>query len=201
MKNISVNICAYILTLYPSSPRASAGSKGTATREQLPGLLAKGLALPSFWTNQEILETFVEANRIWIREANIEFKPIRVSERDEVLPADGTRLWPFFLKQLKPPGGGIGVGFVADLPGDEGGWGGVRIVVLSGKKARAGVKGNAGNLLAHELGHVLINDPEHKLAGDDHQNLMYGSRVSGRGNAGILNAKQKQKARERAARF
>ena len=201
MKKISVDICAYILTLYPNCPRSAAGSKGTAAGAQPLGSLAKGLAVPSFWSRNEILDTFVEANRIWIREAHIEFKPIRVSERDEVVPADGTRMWPFFLKHLKPTGRGIGVGFVGDLPGDEGGWGGQRIVVLSGKKARAGLAGNAGNLLAHELGHVLINDPDHKLADDNHQNLMYGSRKSRLANAGILNTEQKQKARERAARF
>jgi hypothetical protein len=201
MKRITVEISAYILTLYPNCPRAAAASKGTAKGVKGLKSLAMGLAVPSFWSRKEILDTFVEANRIWIREAEIEFKPIRVSQRDEVVPADETRMWPYFLRHLKPTGKGIGVGFVHDLPGDEGGWGGGRIVVLSGEKARAGLAGNAGNLLAHELGHVLIDDPEHKLAKDNHNNLMYKSRNARVANAGILNTEQKQKARERAEKF
>ena len=199
MNKISVNICAYILALYPNNLRAAEGSRRAATPGQRLDSLAHGLALPSFWSREEILSAFVEANRIWGREADIEFNPINVSRRSHTVPAEGNRMWPVFLRHLRPKGRGIGVGFVFDLPGDEGGWGGSRIVVLSGEKARAGLAGNAGNLLAHELGHVLIDDPQHLLAGDERSNLMYRSRNPMQANAGILNDEQKRLARERAA--
>lgn len=199
MSRISVNICAYILTLYPSNLSAPPGRQAASTQGPRLESLAQGLALPSFWSREEILRTFVEANRIWIREADIEFTPINVSSRSHTVPADGTRMWRTFLGQLIPSGRGIGVGFVYDLPGDEGGWGGSRIVVLSGQKARSGLAGNAGNLLAHELGHVLIDDPDHLLAGDQRSNLMYRSRNPRVANAGLLNDEQKRRARERAA--
>ena len=79
------------------------------------------------------------------------------------------------------------------------GSGGGRIAVLSGEKVAAGIAGFAGNLLAHELGHVLIEDHDHTLAGDDRSNLMHRSRNPRVANAGLLNERQVEMARSRAA--
>ncbi|SON57854.1 hypothetical protein HDIA_4313 [Hartmannibacter diazotrophicus] len=201
MATISIPICAYILTLYPEATAAAgAGSPAPAGGASLRPL-ALGLATPSFWTEEEINRAFTEANRIWLREADIQFSPVNISRRDEVVPADARAMWIRFVNRLSPRGQGIGVGFVYDLPAAEGGWGGGRIVVLSGEKVREGIAGFAGNLLAHELGHVLIDDPNHALAGDDHSNLMHHSRNPRVANAGLLNATQVERARATAATF
>jgi hypothetical protein len=129
--------------------------------------LAIGLAVPSFWSRADISQAFDEANRIWIREADIEFTPVEISERDEVVPADENGMWIHFVNHLSPGSRAVGVGF-------------------------------AGNLLAHELGHVLTDDPNHILAGGDASNLMHGSRNPRLANAGILNQQQISIARTRA---
>lgn len=162
-------------------------------------MLSLGLAAPSFWTQDEISRAFTEANRIWLREAGIHFFPINISRRSEAVPADEHGMWVHFVNHLPPTGRGIGVGFVYDLPSNEGGWGGGRIAVISGKKVSAGIAGFAGNLLAHELGHVLINDPNHEYAGDERSNLMHGSRNPRVANAGLLNSEQVRLARNRAS--
>lgn len=193
---LRVPVKAYILTLYPQSAGASRGG-GVGQSPNLPAL-ARGLALPSFWSRGEISDTFAEANRIWVREAEIEFTPIEISERDEVVPADENGMWIHFVNHLSPGARAIGVGFVYDLPASEGGWGGGHVAALSGKNARSGLPGFAGNLLAHELGHVLIDDPTHTLAGDQISNLMHGARNPRVVNAGVLNERQVSIARSRA---
>jgi hypothetical protein len=160
--------------------------------------LALGLAVPSFWSRQQISQAFDEANRIWTREADIEFAPVTISARTETVPAEERGMWIHFVNHLAPQTRGIGVGFVYDLPSDEGGWGGGRIAVISGKKAAEGLAGFAGSLLAHELGHVLIDDPLHSLAANDPSNLMYGSRNPRVANPGLLNPQQVSVARTRA---
>jgi hypothetical protein len=156
------------------------------------------LALPSFWTRHQITQAFDDANAIWKREADIEFTPVTISERSESVPADEQGMWAHFLNHLTPQTRGVGVGFVYDLPLGEGGWGGGRIAVISGEKVSEGLSGFAGSLLAHELGHVLIDDPLHTLANDDPSNLMYGSRHPRVMNAGLLNKRQVNLARTRA---
>jgi hypothetical protein len=193
---IRVSVKAYILTLYPQS--GGSARSGGAVQGQNLRALAIGLAVPSFWSRAEISQAFDEANRIWIREADIEFTPVEISERDEVVPADENGMWIHFVNHLSPGARAIGVGFVYDLPSNEGGWGGGHVAVLSGNKARSGLSGFAGNLLAHELGHVLTDDPNHILAGGDASNLMHGSRNPRVANAGILNQQQISIARTRA---
>jgi hypothetical protein len=198
MARIRVGIEAYMLALFPQSlspaPRPSRTPAGPLQLQAL----ALGLAVPSFWSRQQITQAFDEANRIWTREADIEFAPVTISRRTESVPADERGMWIHFVNHLAPNGRGIGVGFVYDLPSDEGGWGGGRIAVISGKKASEGLPGFAGSLLAHELGHVLIDDPLHTLAANDPSNLMYGSRNPRIANAGLLNQQQVAAARTRA---
>jgi hypothetical protein len=158
------------------------------------------LAVPSFWTSHQINQAFDDANTIWRREADIEFGPVTISERTEAVPADERGLWIHFVNHLTPKRG-IGVGFVYDLPSDEGGWGGGRIAVISGEKVAEGLAGFAGNLLAHELGHVLIDDPLHTSAQNDPSNLMFGRRNPRVVNAGLLNQSQVTLARTQALRM
>ena len=100
MNRIRVPIEAYILGLLPQSMgRAQGGTRSRQTGQQLQAL-ASGLALPSFWTRSEINQTFAEANRIWIREAEIEFSPITISERSEAVPADENGMWAHFINNL-----------------------------------------------------------------------------------------------------
>jgi hypothetical protein len=198
MNRIRIPIKAYILGLLPQSAGTGAGGPRTQrTGQQLPAL-ASGLAVPSFWTRPEINQAFAEANRIWTREAEIEFSPVVISERSEMVPPDENGMWAHFINHLTPQTRGIAVGFVHDLPSHEGGWGGGRIAVVSGQKARSGLPGFPGNLLAHELGHVLIDDPNHAYAGNVPSNLMYGRRHPRIVNAGMLNQRQVQLARQRA---
>ena len=149
--------------------------------------LERGLALPSFRAPDEPART-----------ASGQFSPITVTSRSEAVPAIGSDLWAHFINHLSPRGRGVGVGFVYDLPDQEGGWGGGRVAVVAGLKVWSGVDGFAGNTLAHELGHVLINDPNHSSAAGDASNLMYGRRNPRVANAGLLNRAQVDEARRRA---
>jgi hypothetical protein len=195
MSRITVSIKAYILNLFPNLT----GGRGARSTGETLRPLSNGLAVPSFWHRDEIQAAFAEANRIWTREADIEFTPVDISERTEVVPPDEHGMWVHFVNNLPPPGGrGIGVGFVNDLPSQEGGWGGGRIAVVAGEKARSGLAGFPGNLLAHELGHVLMGDPNHALANDVPSNLMYARRNPRLANAGMLNQRQIDISRTRA---
>lgn len=198
MSRITVPIKAYILGLFPQSASGSRGNPRPRPRGQRLQALVNGLAVPSFWTRTEITQAFADANRIWIREADIEFTPINISERTEVVPADEHEMWIHFVNHLSPQTRGVGVGFVFDLPSHEGGWGGGRIAVVSGRMVSSGLPGFAGSLLAHELGHVLINDVNHSFSDNDPSNLMYGSRNPRVANAGLLNQQQVDMARRRA---
>ena len=199
MSRIRVPVKAYILGLFPQSAGVSPG--GAATQGQNLRPLANGLAVPSFWNRVDIIQAFAGANRIWIREAEIEFTPVDISERTEVVPADENGMWIHFVNSLSPKTRGIGVGFVYDLPSQEGGWGGGRIAAISGEKAESGLPGFAGNLLAHELGHVLMDDPNHTLARSETTNLMYGARNPRVANAGLLNEQQINIARNNALKI
>jgi hypothetical protein len=194
LSTITLPVQAYILTLYPDSAPSRGGS-ARGSGQQL-GALAHGLAVPSFWTRSEINSAFVEANRIWGREADIQFSPVDIRERDAVVPADENGMWAAFVNQLTPRSRGIGAAFVHDLPSNEGGWGGGRIVAVSGVKARLGLSGFPGNLLAHELGHVLTNSPDHS---EESGNLMHHGRNPRVANAGLLTPEQVKAARQRAA--
>ena len=194
MSTINVPVQAYILALYPASVQPRGRSAGTSG-QQLDSL-AQGLAIPSFWSRSEIDSAFAEANRIWGREADIQFSPVDVRERDVVVPADENGMWACFVNQLTPRSRGIGAAFVQDLPTNEGGWGGGRIVAISGVKARSGLSGFPGNLLAHELGHVLTDSPHHS---SESGNLMHHSRNPRVANAGLLTPEQVRDARQRAA--
>jgi hypothetical protein len=77
-----------------------------------------------------------------------------------------------FVNHLSPRSG-IGAAFVFDLPSNEGGWGGGRIVVVAGAKAIGALPGYQGRILAHELGHLLLNTPHHELSPS---NLMFDRR-------------------------
>ena len=194
MSTITVPVQAYILTLYPGSA-PSRGAPARSSGQQLVSL-ARGLALPSFWTRSEINSAFAEANRIWGREADIQFSAVDIRERDAAVPADENGMWAYFVNNLTPRSRGIGAAFVHDLPSNEGGWGGGRIVAVSGLKARAGLPGFPGNLLAHELGHVLTNSHTHS---SEPGNLMTYSRNPRVANAGLLTPAQVSAARQRAA--
>jgi hypothetical protein len=198
MERIVVPVTAHTLDLYPASASGTGRGGGAAAHEVSLRSLEIGLALPSFWAPDEITEAFAEANRIWIREAGIEFSPITVTPRSEAVPANSSAMWAYFINHLSPRGRGVGVGFVYDLPEQEGGWGGGRVVVLAGVKLWSGIAGFAGNTLAHELGHVLINDPNHNTAAGDASNLMYDRRNPRVANAGLLNPRQVTEARRRA---
>ena len=143
---IRIPVKSYILGLFPQSIGVSPGGASTHGENLRP--LANGLAVPSFWTRAEVTQAFADANRIWIREAEIEFTPVEISERTEVVPADENGMWIHFVNNLSPRTPGIGVGFVYDLPSQEGGWGGGRIAAISGKKAESGLPGFALIFLA-----------------------------------------------------
>jgi hypothetical protein len=200
MSRILVSVEAYFLDLYPQSTGGARGGGASSSAQTLRSL-ANGLALPSFWGRDEIDGAFAEANRIWTRGADIEFSPIAISQRSEAVPADEQGMWIHFVNNLSPRTRGIAVGFVYDLPSDEGGWGGGRIAVIAGVKVWSGIAGFAGNLLAHELGHVLMDDPNHLMANGDPSNLMFGRRNPRVANAGLLNPTQVTTARTRATQL
>ena len=195
MDTIKVATQAYILGLFPQNFDRPARPQ-TITRSQGRQLesLANGLALPSFWCEKDIEDAFAIANKVWGR-ASIEFSPITISKRKVVVPADEDAMWIAFVNQLSPRKG-IAVGFVYDLPSDEGGWGGGRIAIVSGKPTTDALAGYAGSVLAHEIGHMLFDSPNHE---GERSNLMFGSRNPHVATADLLEGWQIEKARRRAA--
>src|SRR5262249_32494367 len=128
MATIRIPTQAWILDLWgaaPSPSRSPSGQRLTA--------LANGLALPSFWSREEITEAFRGANRVWAQ-AEIEFAPVTISDRSETVPDDEDSMWIYFVNHLSPRHG-VAVGFVFDLPSNEGGWGGGRIALVAGAKS------------------------------------------------------------------
>lgn len=160
-------------------------------------------ARSDYWTRELIAQAFEHANTIWEREAAIRFEPVTITERRMNVPADERGVYYQFMNQLppKPDKPGIGVGFVNDLPGKEGGMAGGRMAAVAGKKAASGIASFGGALLAHELGHILIIDHDHELAKHDSANLMFPNYDPKTPNAGKLNADQKAEARKMAPRL
>jgi len=198
MDTIKVSVQAYILSLFPQNVRGRSLSDtrqpATGSSGQQLEALANGLAVPSFWTADDINDAFAGANAVWAQ-AKIEFTPVAISKRGEAVPADEDGMWIDFVNRLRPAKG-IAVGFVYDLPSDEGGWGGGRIAIVSGQKVEGSIAGFAGHILAHELGHVLFDTPEHEGASS---NLMFGRRHPRVVTADLLEDWQIEKARRRAA--
>jgi hypothetical protein len=195
MDIIKVAVQAYILGLFPQNFDRPVQPQ-TITRSQGRELdaLADGLAVPSFWSESEIQDAFANANKIWAR-ASIEFTPITISKRKVVVPADEDGMWIAFVNQLSPRSG-IAAAFVYDLPSDEGGWGGGRIAIVSGKETDGALSGYAGSVLAHEIGHMLFDSPNHE---GERSNLMFGGRNPKVATADLLEGWQIDKARRRAA--
>ena len=191
MDPIPIAVQAYILDLLPQS--VGPGPSGGAPSGNRLQALANGLALPSFWSTSEINEAFRLANRIW-DQAKIVFGPISISRRTEVVPADERAMWIHFVNRLSPRSG-IAVAFVFDLPSNEGGWGGGRIAAVAGAKAIGALEGYQGRILAHELGHILLNTPHHEASAS---NLMFGQRHPRVATADLLEPRQVATARSRA---
>ena len=169
----------------------------------IPNLANAGNVVPSTWTRQEIEAAFKEANRIWQHFANIEFKvldildlELRVSEDPEQMFRDLMADLP--RKQVKVP-----CAFVHDLEEEEGGWGtywpGGGFTVVSHVAAKSAFATYGGLLLAHELGHVLTDDPGHKLADGMIYNLMYRMMKPDQAKPRTLNQPQIDLARKNAA--
>lgn len=191
MDPISVAVRAYILGLFPHDVRARPQPQPSRPAVPLVQALANGLAIPSFWTTGDINEAFLIANRIWAQAA-IEFRPVAISERELVVPADENGMWATFVNQLSPPSG-IAVGFVHELPPGEGGWGGGRVAAV--RWTENAIEGFHGRILAHELGHVLLNTPGHVTTTS---NLMSGQRHPRVVTADQLEPGQISQARARA---
>jgi hypothetical protein len=195
MDTIRIAVQAYMLDLYPQNR----GRQSQQQPQQPPPSgqhlrsLANGLALPSFWSPTEINEAFALANRIW-DQAKIEFTPVSISSRSESVPADENGMWIHFINRLSPRSG-IAVAFVFDLPSNEGGWGGGRIAAVAGAKAIGALAGYQGRILAHELGHILLNTPNHETSSS---NLMFGQRHPRVATADLLEPGQITDARTRA---
>lgn len=191
MNPIYVAVRAYILSLFPQNIRATPRAPSVRPGVQQVQALANGLAVPSFWSSSDISDAFAIANRIWAQAA-IEFRPISISQREIVVPADESGMWAAFINQLTPPSG-IGVGFVHELPPGEGGWGGGRVAAV--RWTENAIQGFHGRILAHELGHVLLNTPGHVTATS---NLMSGQRHPRVVTADLLEPTQISDARSRA---
>ncbi|QDU30455.1 hypothetical protein ETAA8_55950 [Anatilimnocola aggregata] len=193
MSVIKIPVQAWILDLYPASTPAKPDSPNNPKLKSIAG----GLAIPSFWTNQQINSAFQGANKIW-EQAKIEFSPVTIGEKEMLVPADDNGMWIEFTNNLSPaPGGkGVGVGFVYDLPGSEGGVGGGRAAVIALKKGNDAVASYFPSILAHELGHCLLG---HEHREHEPKNLMFDVRHPKRHNPDKLDAEQITKAREHAA--
>ncbi|HEX3724814.1 MAG TPA: hypothetical protein VHV08_01165, partial [Pirellulales bacterium] len=191
MDTIQLAVQAYILSLTPQPQNASQDQRpANNPPPQRLQLLADGKAVPSLWTEPQIKSAFVIANQVW-SQASIEFVPITISTRCDAVPADEDGMWIYFINHLSPRAG-LAVGFVYDLPSDEGGWGGGRIAIVGGAKAKNALENYAGSVLAHELGHVLFNSPEHDPSAS---NVMYGKRNPRIANADRMDQAQIEKAR------
>ena len=193
MNSIRIAVQAYILDLMSQNFGGQPQQQQTLSQGQQLQSLANGLALPSFWTTNDINTAFTRANRIW-DQAKITFAPVTISQRTAVVPADENGMWIHFVNHLSPRSG-IAVAFVFDLPSNEGGWGGGRIAAVAGEKAIGALPGYSGSILAHELGHVLLNTPNHELSAS---NLMFDRRHPRVASADLLEPDQITAARAHA---
>jgi hypothetical protein len=191
MNRINIAVRAHILSLFPQNVRATPSAPSVAPGVPQVQALAQGLAVPSFWTISDINDAFAIANRIWAQ-AVIEFSPVTISQRTIPVPADDNAMWIAFVNQLSPPSG-IAVGFVHELPPGEGGWGGGRVAAV--RWTENAMQGFHGRILAHELGHVLLNTPGHVTTTS---NLMSGQRHPRVVTADLLEPGQISQARSRA---
>ena len=189
MDTIRISIQAYITDLFPqgSPSRRSGGQRVQA--------LANGLAMPSFWSEAEIRQTFKEVNHIW-DQAKIEFAPVQITRRTDTVPADGDSLWAYIVNNMTPRHG-IGVAFVFDLPSNEGGWGGGRVAAIAGAKSLNALPGYKASVVAHELGHVLLGATHHNHT--EPSSLMYDRRNPRIVSANLLDEAEITTARRRAA--
>ena len=142
-----------------------------------------------------INEALADANRIWAQ-AKIEFGPIDITERDIYVRDSDREMWWDFTNELSPKRG-IGAGFVYDFPGPEGGMGGGKIALVGQRKGAGARDGFLGGLLAHELGHVLI-DHTHRA---ERHNLMFESRSPSAVTRDILEQEQIARAVATATRL
>ena len=173
MASTKIPISAYILDVYSVDTKKLMGASG--------------------WTQPQITQAFADANRIW-KQADIEFSPIDISKRDIHVRETDKEMWWDFINGLSPKRG-IGAGFVYDFPsGNEGGCGGGRIAVVGRKKVAGARDGFAGGLLAHELGHALI---DHNHSPERH-NLMFESRSPMAVTKDVLDGEQLSKSKVRA---
>jgi hypothetical protein len=191
MSRINLAIRAYILSLFPQNIRATPSAPSVAPGVPQVRALAQGLAVPSFWTTSDINDALTIANQVWAQ-ADIEFSPVTISQRTITVPADEDGMWIAFVNQISPQSG-IAVGFVDELPPSEGGWGGGRIAAV--RWTDNAIQGFHGRILAHELGHVLLNTPGHVMTAS---NLMFGQRHARVVTADLLEPGQISQARSRA---
>lgn len=167
MAVLKIPVCAYKLTLKPQS------AAETQAGRTMPGF-KDGATMASGWTDAQITDIFREANAIWMRLADICFGPVTVSDRTETVPYDENNIWYYALNHFAPPSGiGVAVYFVGELIDSDGGWSHGRISLISGKQAKSGSKSFGGGVLAHELGHLLLADSDHIVAGTNKSNLMH----------------------------
>ena len=145
--------------------------KFTLNLPKMPGV--EDNVMPPGWTFSDIATAFQDANEIWMREAQIEFRIVHHVDHRLVVSEDPDQMWIDIINGLPALPGKVKCSFVHDLHENEGGWGGGRYTVVSFAKAMAGLPKHGGAILAHELGHVLMDDVDHLMAKDDDQNLMH----------------------------
>lgn len=126
-----------------------------AQRAETVSQLSSGLAMPSFWTAEEIRSSFDEANAIWAV-ADIRFSLNRVARRTERVSANEHEIYVGLTNRLgRVPGCRVVAAFVNTLASRHGGIAGGRLAIVThGRLAHASPQ-LRGAVLAHEFGHVL----------------------------------------------
>lgn len=190
---------AFILGLVPEEIRTPIDWMSPPARQAATvSEMSTGLAMPSFWTAEEIRSAFTEANAIWAP-ADIRFSLDRVARRTERVPANEYQIYVDLTNRMgRIPGCRVVAAFVHALGSRHGGIAGGRLAIVTHGQLVHATPELRGAVLAHEFGHVLgLTD---RVGTRDGNLMYYRMNVVGRPHRD-LSASQIGVARQRAERI
>ena len=160
--------------------------------------MSSTLSMVSWWTADEIRDSFQVANQVW-EQANIRFSPVHIERRTERVQNNERTIYVDLTNRLgRVYDRKIVAAFVQSLASNHGGIAGGRLAIVAKRLLTNQSTEMRGVVLAHELGHVLgLAD----RFGPNVGNLMFHNQTPGGRPNRDLDEFQARYARERAERL
>ncbi len=196
---IEIPTFAFMLGLVPDEIRTpSDWLSPPARRADTVSEMSTGLAMPSFWTAEEIRSAFDQANAIW-DQADIHFSLDLVARRTERVSTNEYEIYVGLTNRLgRIPGCRVVAAFVNALSSRHGGIAGGRLAIVTHGQLVHATPELRGAVLAHEFGHVLgLTD---RVGPRDGNLMYYQMSVAGRPHRDLSDS-QIDVARRRAERI